>query len=65
MSFGIYQPALLPRQIKSLYFLKMETRKPMTWHARRAVDLYLERFPDLRYDEEEIRRSPRKLEENG
>ena len=41
MSFGIYQPALLPRQIKSLYYLKLETRKPMTWHARRAVDLYL------------------------
>ena len=63
MSFGIYQPALLPRQIRSLYYLKLETRKPMTWHARRAVDLYLRQFPDLRFDEAEIRNAPRDFEE--
>ena len=57
----MYNPRLLPRQIRSLYFLKLETRKPMTWHARKAVDLYLRRFPDLRYDEDEIKREPRKF----
>lgn len=61
MSFGLYQPALLPRQIRSLYFLKLETRKTMRWHARKAVDLYLRRFLDLRYDEDEIEREPREF----
>ena len=53
----VYQPALLRHQIRALYFLKLETGKPMTWHARRAVEMYLERFPDIRFDEEAIRGS--------
>ena len=38
----LYQPALLNRQIRALYRLKEATGLPMTYHARVAVDLYLE-----------------------
>lgn len=65
MRHGLYQPALLPRHIKSLYYLKLETGRPMTWHARMAVDLYLLYFPDLRFNEAEIRRHPGPLREPG
>ncbi|MEO1370331.1 MAG: hypothetical protein AAFX50_24385 [Acidobacteriota bacterium] len=37
----------------------------MTWHARMAVDLYLLYFPDLRFDEAEIRRHPGPLRAPG
>ena len=37
----LYQPALLPRQIHALYLLKCASGKPMTYHARVAVDRYL------------------------
>ena len=37
----LYQPALLPRQIHALYLLKCASGKPMTFHARQAVDRYL------------------------
>ena len=46
-----YSPALLPRQIRALYWLKEETRIPMTKHAQRAVDLYLEMIEEAREEE--------------
>ncbi|MCG8460921.1 MAG: hypothetical protein MI919_31945 [Holophagales bacterium] len=48
-----YSPALLPRQIRALYWLKEETRIPMTKHAQRAVDLYLEMIEEARAEEAE------------
>lgn len=44
----MYQPALLPRQIRALYLLKTYSGEPMTRHARRAVDDYLRQFPEIR-----------------
>lgn len=46
----LYQPALLPHQIRALYQLKMRSGRPMTYHARRAVEAYLRRFPEIRAD---------------
>ncbi len=40
----MYQPALRPDQIHSLYLLKLEQGRPMTTLAREAVDRYLRRF---------------------
>lgn len=37
----MYQPALRPDQIRSLYLLKKASRVPMTRLAREAVDAYL------------------------
>lgn len=65
MRHNLYQPALLPRHIKSLYYLKLETGRPMTWHARMAVDLYLSRFPSLRHDETAIQQQPGPLRDRG
>ena len=38
----MYQPALRYDQIKSLYYLKLQRRKPMTRLLREAVDQYLQ-----------------------
>ncbi|MGE0823233.1 MAG: hypothetical protein AB7G75_29415 [Candidatus Binatia bacterium] len=38
----MYQPALRPDQIKALYFLKVQRRRPMTKLLRDAVDAYLQ-----------------------
>lgn len=43
----MYQPALDPHQIRALYVLKNIDGRPMTFHARRAIDEYLERFPEV------------------
>jgi hypothetical protein len=40
----MYQPALRPDQIRSLYQLKLQQRRPMTALAREAVDDYLRRL---------------------
>ena len=40
----MYQPALRPDQVKALYFLKQQRRRPMTKLLRDAVDQYLEAF---------------------
>lgn len=37
----LYQPALRADQIKALYFLKVELRRPMTHLTREAVDRFL------------------------
>ncbi len=37
----MYQPALRPEQIKALYYLKLQLRRPMTELVREAVELYL------------------------
>jgi hypothetical protein len=37
----MYQPALRPDQINSLYILKQASRVPMTRLAREAVDVFL------------------------
>ena len=39
--FRLYQPALRPDQIKALYFLKLQVRRPMTALVREAVDRFL------------------------
>ena len=39
----MYQPAMRPDQVRSLYFLKRQRRKPMTVLVREAVDEYLQR----------------------
>ena len=40
----MYQPALRDDQIKSLYYLKLNRRKPMTRLLREAVDQYLQAY---------------------
>lgn len=40
----MYQPALQPRQIKALYYLKLRTGRPMTKLVREAVEAYLARY---------------------
>ena len=41
----MYQPHLRPDQIKSLYFLKRQRRRPMTQLLREIVDAYLASTP--------------------
>ena len=41
----MYQPALRRDQIKSLYYLKLHRRCPMTKLLREIVDLYLASLP--------------------
>jgi hypothetical protein len=41
----MYQPHLRPDQIKSLYFLKRQRRRPMTQLLREIVDAYLASHP--------------------
>lgn len=43
----MYQPKLLPRQIRALYLLKLRDKKPMTRLLREAVDRYLAQQPEL------------------
>lgn len=43
----MYQPALLDRQIQALYLIKTQDGRPMTFHARTAVDEYLARYPEI------------------
>ena len=40
----MYQPALRPDQIRWLYYLKLQRRKPMTRLLREAVDQYLQAY---------------------
>ncbi len=40
----MYQPALQPKQIKALYYLKLKTGRPMTKLVREAVEAYLARY---------------------
>ena len=40
----MYQPALRRDQIKSLYYLKLQRRIPMTRLLREAVDQYLQTY---------------------
>ena len=40
----MYQPALRPDQIRRLYYLKLQRRKPMTRLLREAVDQYLQAY---------------------
>jgi hypothetical protein len=42
----MYQPALLPNQIRALYLIKVSDGRPMTFHARRAVDRYIQQYPE-------------------
>lgn len=44
----MYQPALQRRQIRALYVLKTLDGRPMTFHARRAVDMYMKRYPEVK-----------------
>ena len=37
----MYQPALRQEQIKALYYLKLQIKRPMTQLIRDAVDQYL------------------------
>ena len=37
----MYQPALQPKQIKALYYLKLKLGRPMTELVREAVETYL------------------------
>ena len=37
----MYQPALRPDQVRALYYLKQQRRRPMTKLLREAVDQYL------------------------
>ncbi len=37
----MYQPALRPDQIKTLYYLKLKLGRPMTELVREAVEVYL------------------------
>jgi hypothetical protein len=39
----MYQPAMRPDQVRSLYYLKLHQRRPMTLLLREAVDEYLQR----------------------
>jgi hypothetical protein len=41
----MYQPQLRPDQIRSLYFLKRQRRRPMTKLLRAIVDTYLASNP--------------------
>ena len=41
-----YQPALRPDQVRALYCLKLQRRRPMTVLIREAVDRYLQAFPE-------------------
>ena len=41
----MYQPQLRPDQIKSLYYLKLQRRSPMTKLLREIVDTYLASNP--------------------
>ena len=41
----MYQPQLRPDQIRSLYFLKRQCRRPMTKLLREIVDTYLTSNP--------------------
>jgi hypothetical protein len=41
----MYQPALRHDQIKSLYYLKLHRRRPMTKLLREIVDTYLAAHP--------------------
>jgi hypothetical protein len=54
----MYQPALRPDQIHSLYLLKQKRRVAMTKLAREAVDAYLARFQDERAAESDPRLPP-------
>ncbi len=38
----MYQPALRPDQVRALYYLKQQRRRPMTNLLREAVDQYLQ-----------------------
>ena len=40
----MYQPALRPKQVKALYYLKLKTGRPMTKLIREAVEAYLARY---------------------
>lgn len=40
----MYQPALRPDQIRRLYFLKRQRRRPMTKLLREIVDTYLQAY---------------------
>jgi len=42
----MYQPALRPDQVKALYYLKRQVRRPMTKLLREAVDLYLAAYSE-------------------
>ena len=42
--YRIYQPALLEQHVRALYRLKEQTGLPMTYHARLAVEEYVERW---------------------
>ena len=37
----MYQPALRPDQIRTLYYLKLREKRPMTRLVREAVDIFL------------------------
>ena len=41
-----YQPALLEEHIRALYRLKVRTGLPMTYHARLAVEQYVDRWSE-------------------
>ena len=47
----MYQPALRPDQIRSLYQLKLQQRRPMTVLVREAVDSYLRRLGNGKAEE--------------
>lgn len=53
----LYQPALRPDQVKALYYLKQQRRRPMTKLLRQAVDEYLqaqqERLKEVKESAEE------------
>ena len=38
----MYQPTLLPEQIKALYYLKQKVNRPMTHLLREALERYLD-----------------------
>jgi hypothetical protein len=40
----MYQPALRSDQVRALYYLKQQRRRPMTRLLREAVDQYLQAF---------------------
>ena len=43
----MYQPKLLPKHIRALYFVKEHDGRPMTHHVRRAVEKYLAEYPGI------------------
>lgn len=43
----MYQPKLLPEQIRALYFVKEYDGRPMTHHIRVAVERYLAEYPRI------------------